>query len=454
MALRFSSGLLTGLQQYGQGGAIPSDPRQRNAMQAAGVTNPLLQQFGQSLGGMLGTEMRSPAAIAQAKQETQQEQARQVYSEALSAAPEKQMELAGQLIKIPGYEQAGMQLFQQAQEKLANQQALTQQQQYRESLMNRASSAGLEGIAKTIPTAPESELAEIAKQIRDFEKTQVLSKGGRPARRSLAKQAGFTDTQIEQIINAPEAEFKALIEGSKAEAKPYLTTNNKPAIIKTNEYGRVWDETTQSYKNPSELGLRPAPQYQEVINKGDQLTSALAQAGTKKFVDLTEKATTAVSTLSLNNRALQILDAGVFTGTGAELLTGAAKLASALGFENAATATAERSEEYVATRAREVGNFVKNFGSGTSITDADRDYAEKAVAGQISMTEPAIRRLLEIERIVAQDLIKDHKRVYDKMAEQGTDPTTLSIFSLPQVQEFAPRVQQQLSPTAQRYLGQ
>jgi hypothetical protein len=36
-------------------------------MQAAGVTNPLLQQFGQGLGGMLGTEMRSPAAVQQAQ---------------------------------------------------------------------------------------------------------------------------------------------------------------------------------------------------------------------------------------------------------------------------------------------------------------------------------------------------------------------------------------------------
>lgn len=73
MALRFSSGLLTGLQQYGQGGGIPSDPRQRNAMQAAGVTNPLLQQFGMGLGGLLGTEMRSPAAIA-AEQKALEEQ--------------------------------------------------------------------------------------------------------------------------------------------------------------------------------------------------------------------------------------------------------------------------------------------------------------------------------------------------------------------------------------------
>lgn len=61
MALGFSGGLLTGLQQFGQGGgAMPSDPRQRNAIQAAGVTNPLLQRFGMGLGGILGTEMRSP----------------------------------------------------------------------------------------------------------------------------------------------------------------------------------------------------------------------------------------------------------------------------------------------------------------------------------------------------------------------------------------------------------
>jgi len=67
MALRFSSGLLTGLQQYGQGGSIPADPRQRDLMQAAGVTNPLLQQFGKSLGGMFGVETRSPAAVQQAQ---------------------------------------------------------------------------------------------------------------------------------------------------------------------------------------------------------------------------------------------------------------------------------------------------------------------------------------------------------------------------------------------------
>jgi hypothetical protein len=457
MALRFSSGLLTGIQQYGQGAGIPADPRQRDAMQTAGVTNPLLQQFGRGLGGMLGTEMRSPAAVQQAQQEALQEQARQVYSEAMTADPQKQMELASQLMNIQGYEKDALALAQQAQTRLAQQQQQAQTQQFRESLADRATRVGLEGIAQSVALAPSSELPEIAKQIREFEKTQVLARGGKPARRSLARQAGFTDAQIEQIIDAPEEEFKALIEGSEAEAKPYLTTSNEPAIIKTNKFGRVWDETTGTYKNPSELGLRPAPQIQEVISKGDQLTSELSKAGVKKFSELTEAATTAVQTMTINNRSLQILDAGIFSGTGAELLTGVSKVASALGLENAATETASRSEEYVATRAREVGNFIQNFGAGTGLSDADREYAEKAVAGKINMTEEGIRRLLEIERKVSNALIEDHKRVYDAMAKQGADPATLSVFSLPSVQTFEPRTQPvapRLNQNALRYIPQ
>ncbi len=139
MALGFSSGLLTGLQQYGQGGAnVPADPRQRNAMQAAGVTNPLLQQFGMGLGGMLGNDMRSPAAIAQAEEKAQQEQARQVYSQALTASPEKQLELASQLMNISGYESAAMQLAQQAQAKLEQgQKQLEQGQEEISSSLNK-----------------------------------------------------------------------------------------------------------------------------------------------------------------------------------------------------------------------------------------------------------------------------------------------------------------------------
>lgn len=116
MALKFSSGLLTGLQQYGQGGgAMPADPRQRDAMQAAGVTNPLLQQFGRGLGGMLGTETRSPAAIANTE-----------LSTALSGSPEDQKKAAQRLASL-GYSEQAIQLLDSA--NAAEQEIALKQQQ-------------------------------------------------------------------------------------------------------------------------------------------------------------------------------------------------------------------------------------------------------------------------------------------------------------------------------------
>lgn len=113
-------------------------PEQQNLMQRSGVRNPLLQQFGKGIGGLFGVETRSPAAIAQEQAQLGQQQARQIYSQALTATPEKQMELASQLIKIAGYEQAGLQLFQQAQAKLQQgQETLAQGQEEIASSLNQ-----------------------------------------------------------------------------------------------------------------------------------------------------------------------------------------------------------------------------------------------------------------------------------------------------------------------------
>lgn len=59
MPLQFSSGLLSSLGSYGQGdGNIPTDPNQRTMMQQLGVTNPLLQAFGQGISSATGNGSR------------------------------------------------------------------------------------------------------------------------------------------------------------------------------------------------------------------------------------------------------------------------------------------------------------------------------------------------------------------------------------------------------------
>lgn len=236
MALSFSSGLLTGLRNYGQGGALPADPRQRNAMQAAGVTNPLLQQFGQSLGGLLGAEMRSPAAIQQAEQQTQQEQARQVYSQALSASPEKQLELASQLVNIQGYETAAMKLAQQAQAKL---------QQGQETLAR-----GQEEIASSLNQTRREQSLASAIQEKNPELASLVRQGDPDAYKRGVALLSSKEKEKEKLINTSVGLYDA-------EKGEWLTPPKKSENMTDKEvadlYSKFTSESVQNFiKNPQE----------------------------------------------------------------------------------------------------------------------------------------------------------------------------------------------------------
>ena len=458
MALRFSSGLLTGLQQYGQGGGIPSDPRQRNAMQAAGVTNPLLQQFGMGLGGLLGTEMRSPAEIAQAEQKTQQEQARQVYSQALAADPQKQLELAGQLVKIPGYELAGLQLFQQAQDKLANKQAQLQEQQQRELFANRARGLGLDDTAELVLAG--GDLKEAGKQIREEEKRRALIKGGKPARVALARRAGMSDQFIKDIQGGKydgtdEAEFAKILEGDEAELKFFQNTEGKAVPMRVDKYGKIFDPATQTFRNPSELGVTQAPQLTKEVKQLDTVTNALLGAEVENYGELRTKADSALRLLEVNKLSEEIGEDGFISGLG-----GQAKLNVIKGLESVGLAPEEASrlasntEAFFAYRGRAVAEIITAFGSGNALSDKDREYAQKIAAGEISMTKESIKKLLEIERRHARNTILANNEAVKRMYElTGGDLKTAEKFYLP-VPEFTSTPTQGYSPDALKYLGQ
>ena len=96
MALGFSSGLFQAMQQTGQGGAMPQDPNDRNLLQKAGVTNPLLQQFGQGFGGMFGMDMRSNNQIAK----------EEIAKVAMSGTPAEKKMTAQKLLSM-GMQQTG-----------------------------------------------------------------------------------------------------------------------------------------------------------------------------------------------------------------------------------------------------------------------------------------------------------------------------------------------------------
>ncbi len=155
----------------------------------------------------------------------------------------------------------------------------------------------------------------------------------------------------------------------------------------------------------------------DAIGKGDGTTVNIVNAGEKSFStelnkslaqEFTERrksALDAVASMKSNDEALALLNRGVITGSGAEYVLQLGKALQSIGVNLAPDAIAN-SEAFVATRAQEVGRIIKLFGAGTSLSDADREFATKAAAGQITLTEPSIRRILDINARASRSIVK------------------------------------------------
>ncbi len=115
-------------------------------------------------------------------------------------------------------------------------------------------------------------------------------------------------------------------------------------------------------------------------------------------------AMSAINDIQSINQTRQILDAGAFTGTGAEAKTLAAKVGEQLGIPSD---QAQNTQVLGATLAKRV---LAGAGGtlGTGFSNADRDFMEKAQGGQLSMDEGALRRILDIGEKQARQTLKNH----------------------------------------------
>ena len=448
------SGMLTSLnQQFAPVQQAPQIPvEQQNLMQRSGVTDPLLQRFGQGLASTFGVETRSQAEIGQA-------QARDVYSQAMTADPQKQLELASQLMNIQGYEKDALALAQQAQTKLEQQQARLQEQKQRETFANRARALGLSDTAELVLAG--GDLKEAGKQIREEEKRRALIRGGKPARIALARRAGMSDQFIKELQEGKfdatdESEFAKILEGDQAELEVFLNTEGKAVPMRVDKYGKIYDPATGTFKNPSELGVTQAPQLTQEVKQLDIVTNALLGAEVKNYGELRTKADSALRLLEINKISEEIGADGLISGLGGQAKLNVIKALETVGLApEEASQLASNTEAFFAYRGRAVAEVITAFGSGTGLSDKDREYAQKIAAGEISLTRESIAKLLEIERRHSRNTILANNEAVKRMYElTGGDLTAAEKFYLP-VPEFgstAAPTGDELSPAALRYL--
>lgn len=96
------------------------------------------------------------------------------------------------------------------------------------------------------------------------------------------------------------------------------------------------------------------------------------------------------------------LDGGgnIITGGLANLELGAKSILNAAGLTDFTDVA--RTQQYIGNSVNLVGQVIKQFGAGTGLSDADREFAEKAAAGDITMDRAALQRLVSIAKKVTE----------------------------------------------------
>jgi hypothetical protein len=242
------------------------------------------------------------------------------------------------------------------------------------------------------------------------------------------------DLIVKQATALQAAKAKAL-----ADAQAAKTTFGYDLAKQANASALKNEEQTPLYKNLVAAGLKPGtPEFAEAMVRGatkpqvsidqraeSEFNKKFGEYNAKSFFEDQKAAQDAQASLQSTIEARQLLDKGVITGFGADTLVNFGRALQQAGFNRNADPVAN-SQAFGATRAQEVGRIIKLFGAGTGLSDADREYATRAAAGQITMTEEAIRKILDINERASRHILDRYNSKASKI-DPSMSPYPLTI---------------------------
>lgn len=254
--------------------------------------------------------------------------------------------------------------------------------------------------------------------------------------------------QYANQVGLPDVAQKAALQGLEIRKSIQKEAGDMFAPI-YNDLGQV-----VAQRNLKDNRVYPDPRAPKdpdtVINNnlGDQdaLKKKLAEELGKDIVQRRKDATDAKHSLMSANNAIKLLNSGVITGTGANFIVGAGKALQRIGF-NVGKDEVSNTEAFYANQAKQVAQIIKAFGAGTGLSDADREYAERAAAGKITMSEESIKKIIALNATASRNVISEFNADIGNLPE-GTTPFPLSI-EIPEMLEFSVPTTDQTKPASQ-----
>ena len=382
-----------------------------------GLIRPSFAQGLFDLGSAIGGT--PSAVVAEKEKKAKEEQLRSIMQLGTSAVgtqdPTNLSRVAQQLSQIPGMEEQALAFAQMAQKAgadMAQKQAFVES---KEQLAATAAGMGLQDLAKEIRLAPDAETLKPIREKLIDERVKRLPASPAKNRQRL-KGAGLNPQDYdvktltdEDVTNIIDGQVDADVEAwTNEDGNIVSVTVSSSGMVKTKATGDKWVRA-------SEAGLvRPAPQMSTVLNQSEKFVEALGDESVKDLVDLRDKAEAAQDKLAIIDRQLLRIG-GMPTGLAANVELGLRRVAEffGLGYDPEVT----NAQEFMMEVANLVKTEIKAFGSGTSITDADREYTQNRVGGDITSQAQALENMLNIYRRAAVESINNYNTVRAKTAK-------------------------------------
>ena len=149
------------------------------------------------------------------------------------------------------------------------------------------------------------------------------------------------------------------------------------------------------------------------------LQTGLGQGQAKKIMEDFDVARDARGIIDTVHTGRRLLESGMITGFGSETLTSIGAALNQAGISFASEPVAN-TQAFAANMAQNVGRVIKQFGAGTGLSNADREYAEKMAGGKVTLDRKALERILDINERAARNAIKYHN---ERIKNIETEPS-------------------------------
>ena len=390
--------------------------------------------MGSVQGGLLSAVGGAATLPQQLRQQQQAQEQKKQLSQIDTNTPQGLMELAkfyqsqGDIENAVKYAKAARDLQEQGA-------AQAQLSAFQEQVAVAAEAAGLtEQAATARATTDMDELRGISKDIRAFQIEQLPLDNPQVIKARL-KMAGFTPAQITAMGTLSADEADALLKGRTGKLEAWQDSEGKIQAVNVNDFGLVYNDQTNTYVKASELGLvRKAPQVQEVIDKGQEVgVKAMAEANVNNFVELNTKAQDARDMIELIDRQTGRLEGGMPTGLAANVELNLRRFGELIGLPYDPAVT--NAETFISEAGKIVADQIKDFGSGTGLSDADREYAKLIAAADITTQQEALFNLLKIRRQAMVETVQNFNKVRTATAKRVGEQNMTSFPSITMPEE-------------------